>query len=178
MTGLTILGGTGVEGNVLEIIGAVLAPLFRLSAVDYGAFEESEERYVWGRGQYDSAGLLKDLMKAGAASGRKILGVTALDLCTPILTFVFGQAQLGGTVAIVSMARLKQEYYHLEPDHGVFLSRVCKESVHELGHTFGLTHCPDRGCAMSLSTGIAEVDRKNVGLCASCRERVFEWRKQ
>lgn len=172
MSVLTVIGGDGVDTEVLEVIGEVLEPVFKLESIGYGRFVESEERYVWGREQYDSAGLLRDLIRELPRGRGRVLGVTGLDLCTPILTFVFGQAQLSGPAAIVSLARLRQEFYGFEPDPGLFLARLCKESTHEVGHTFGLVHCQDRECAMSLSTSIAEVDRKNIGLCRRCRETV------
>ena len=83
----------------------------------------------------------------------RLLGITEHDLFIPMLSFVFGQAQLGGKAALVSFARLRQEFYGIDPADAVFTERARKEMLHELGHTFGLTHCPDRGCPMSLSTG-------------------------
>ena len=50
----------------------------------------------------------------------KLLAVTERDLFVPVLTFVFGQAQLGGRVAVISLARLRQEFYGLAPNREVF----------------------------------------------------------
>ena len=90
----------------------------------------------------------------------KLLAVTERDLFIPVLTFVFGQAQLGGRVGVVSLARLRQEFYGLPPDRDVLLDARVKEALHETGHLFGLVHCADRDCAMSLSTGIRQIDLK------------------
>src|SRR6185437_7575536 len=94
------------------------------------------------------------------------------DLFIPVLTFVFGHAQLGGRAGIVSLARLRQEFYRLPPDTEVFLARAAKEAVHETGHMFGLVHCADRACAMSLSTGVLQIDAKAASLCRPCAARV------
>ena len=72
-----------------------------------------------------------------------ILGVTDVDLAIPMLSFLFGQAQLDGRVAVVSLCRLHQEFYGLPADRGLLRERTVKEVLHELGHTFGLAHCSD-----------------------------------
>jgi len=75
---------------------------------------------------------------------------------------------LGGRVAVVSLARLRQEFYGLEPNRDVFLERTYKEVLHEAGHTFGLVHCTERGCAMSLATNVRQIDLKQAAFCGSC----------
>jgi archaemetzincin len=87
---------------------------------------------------------------------------------------VFGQAQLGGQVALISLARLRQEFYGMPQNRALFLGRALKEAVHELGHTFVLTHCPEGECPMSLSTNIRQVDGKRATFCASCAAAVRE----
>jgi archaemetzincin len=98
-----------------------------------------------------------------------VLAVTDQDLFIPILTFVFGEAQLGGRVAVVSTARLGEPGL---PDPRVALERLAKESVHELGHCFGLVHCDSPGCVMARSPGARDVDRKRGDFCSKCRDRV------
>jgi len=46
--------------------------------------------------------------------------------------------------------------------------------VHEVGHTFDLTHCDDYGCAMAPSHAVEWIDLKEVALCANCQERALE----
>jgi archaemetzincin len=98
----------------------------------------------------------------------RIIGITEGDLAIPTLTFVFGQAQLDGPVAVVSLARLRQEFYGLPADDALLRERVVKEVLHEVGHTFGLTHCQEARCVMSLATDIRMVDNKEERYCASC----------
>ncbi len=124
-----------------------------------------------GRGQYASIRVLEMLLSRCPGDGGQLLAVTTRDLFIPVLTFVFGHAQLGGRVALVSLARLRQEFYGLPPDPEIFLTRAAKEAVHETGHLFGLVHCADRTCAMSLSTGVLQIDSKAAHLCHSCAAR-------
>ena len=95
--------------------------------------------------------------------------MTDKDLCIPILTYVFGEAQVGGTAAVVSLARLRQEHYGLAPDRPLLLERLRKECLHELGHTFGLVHCPLRECVMHLSNTVVDVDTRGGEFCTGCQ---------
>jgi archaemetzincin len=121
-----------------------------------------------GRNQYSSTKILKEMLQEVPADALKILGVTEKDLCIPILTYVFGEAQLDGTVGVVSLARLRQEFHDLAPNRPLFLERARKESLHELGHTFGLIHCKARECVMYLSNTIGDVDAKGRNFCRYC----------
>lgn len=120
--------------------------------------------------QYHSSVLLQHL--ASADSAPTVLGVTTLDLFVPILTFVFGEAQLGGTAALVSTHRLGDEYYGLPPNPERFLERLAVEAFHELGHTLGLRHCDDWNCAMSSSHAVERIDIKQAAYCAECLRRL------
>jgi predicted Zn-dependent protease len=110
----------------------------------------------------------------GEVAAVKALVVTEVDLFIPMLSFIYGQAQLGGPAAIVSLARLRQEFYDLPADAGLLGERARKESLHELGHTLGLVHCHDAGCVMSLATNIRQVDLKSGDYCRLCRALLAE----
>lgn len=125
--------------------------------------------YEAGRNQYYSTRILKEMLKEVPDDGFKLLGITDKDLCIPILTYVFGEAQLGGTAAIVSLARLRQEFYGVAQDRPLLLERLRKEALHELGHTFGLIHCTARDCVMYLSNTVVNVDSKGRNFCRHCQ---------
>lgn len=126
------------------------------------------------RGQYSAVLTMKVLIRACPRDATRFLAVTACDLFIPMLSFVFGQAQMEGRIALVSVARLRQEFYGLPANTELTLGRLTKEVVHEVGHTFGLVHCLDSSCPMSLSTGIRQVDQKRTGFCGSCRTLLRE----
>jgi len=131
------------------------------------------------RGQYNSTLILAKLLElpyseTGILKGyERILGVTSCDLFIPILTFVFGEAQLDGRVAVVSGYRLQNERYGLPKDTNLFHERLVKESVHELGHTLGLIHCYNQDCALHPSTYVEEIDLKTSHFCHSCQTKVL-----
>ena len=122
------------------------------------------------RSQYNSTAILSALLNKLSTNGNKILAVTSVDLFVPVLTFVFGEAQLDGTAAVVSTFRLDESLYGLPENRPLLQERLIKEAVHELGHTFGLIHCHDYDCVMHSSTSVEEVDVKGKELCGSCRK--------
>jgi len=102
--------------------------------------------------------------------GDKILAVIGEDLFVPVLTYVFGEAQLEGDTAVVSYHRLQNEMYGLPPDPELLFQRLLKEAVHELGHTCGLVHCLTQECVMHTSTYVEDIDLKGWRFCSSCTE--------
>jgi archaemetzincin len=111
------------------------------------------------RRQYRGEVVLEQLapLQAGA---ERVLGLADLDLFVPQLTFVFGLARPGGP-AVVALARLRQEFWGAPGDKRLFLARASKESVHELGHTYGLSHCEEPACVMRFSNTLRETDQKS-----------------
>jgi archaemetzincin len=128
------------------------------------------------RSQYNSSTILSRLAAFAPGnpehSGWRLVGVTPVDLYVPVLTFVFGEAQVGGPCAIVSTHRLRQEFYGLPPDAGLLRQRLLKEAAHELGHTFDLLHCDDYSCAMAASHSVEWIDLKSPRFCADCTRRL------
>jgi archaemetzincin len=122
------------------------------------------------RGQHLSTGILKWLAANCPPGAMKVVALTDVDLFIPVLTFVYGEAQLDGTVAVVSTARLGDGTGHLM-DERLLVSRLEKECVHELGHTFGLLHCSLGHCVMARSVNLPHVDAKGADLCPACRNR-------
>jgi archaemetzincin len=157
---------------MLEHLAANLARTFRTPCrIRPETFDVSFSRDE-GRGQYYSTAILQRLERTADMDAR-ILGVTACDLYVPVLTFVFGEAQLDGNCAVVSTARLQEEFYGMPRSEELYRERLLKEAAHELGHTFGLRHCADWQCVMSSSHGVERLDVKGAGFCSSCRKKVL-----
>lgn len=120
------------------------------------------------RNQYHSTAILERLDNEAPGHVAKILAVTEVDLFIPILTYVYGEAQLGGRACIISTHRLREGLSPINTE-SKFLERLTKEAVHELGHTFKLRHCTDHACIMHYCRSITDVDHKSDQLCRYCR---------
>jgi len=160
------IGERAAQRGLIDAVQGHLGAELRERVVP--GFEPDRPREAWDarRGQYETGRILKWLESrhAGAA---KVLGLTDVDLFIPILTFVFGEAQLGGRAAVVSTARLDAPG---GSRNGRLLEeRLRKEALHEIGHAYGLVHCGYPGCVMARSPGVKEIDLKTPSFCSDCR---------
>jgi archaemetzincin len=157
-----------VEKKILDYLEEALSRTFGRECAQLPPLPIPPHAFNPSRRQYLSDLFLKELAKIKAEGVEKVLGVTEVDLYTQGLNFVFGQASLGGREAVISLARLHQSFYGLPEDEGIFLERTLKEAVHELGHTWGLAHCPDPSCVMHFSNSLRDTDIKKAEFCPRC----------
>ncbi len=158
-----------IKGWILDTLDKQLEKTFNCKVELYEEMELPQEAYNQKRNQYFSSYILKKLhsfIKPGKQE--KALGIANEDLYANGLNFVFGEAELGGHFAIISLARLHQSFYGLPENETIFTGRTVKEAVHEIGHVYGLSHCPDADCVMHFSNTLGDTDRKNVSLCSRC----------
>jgi archaemetzincin len=101
-----------------------------------------------------------------------LLGLIEADCYAPGLNFIFGQAKPHGREAFVALPRLRQSFYGLPEDPTLLRQRALTEAVHELGHTWSLTHCPDPQYVMHFSNSLRETDVKGSNFCPRCSHRL------
>jgi archaemetzincin len=130
--------------------------------------EDLEFAFDPNRNQYHSTPILEQLARKAPPDALKVLALVQVDLFIPILTHVYGEAQLGGKACIVSTIRLNDGHGSLDTQEP-YLSRIIKEAIHELGHTFKLRHCREHTCLMHYCRNEGDVDRKSDQLCRYCR---------
>jgi archaemetzincin len=164
----------GVEEALVQDVAALIQQTFGMETVVRASEIRIEDAWDAKRRQYNSSELLRQVFTRRPCGSLRTIALTRCDLFIPMLSFVYGQAQLGGAAAIVSVARLEQEFYGLPADRQLLRERTRKEVLHELGHTFELIHCPDRICAMSLSTNINQLDLKAPKYCEACRALIAD----
>lgn len=156
------------RSSMIESLTRRLEEMLGLDVHSRPPWFDPERAFDARRGQYNSTMLLELLLGDPRENEAKLLAVTNVDLFIPVLTFVFGEAQLDGRAAVVSIHRLQNEAYGLPADEYALQDRFEKEALHELGHTFGLVHCVSRECVMRSSTYVEEIDLKAADYCDDC----------
>ncbi|RLI79900.1 archemetzincin [Archaeoglobales archaeon] len=150
-----------VNQKVLGFLKDALSEIFG-DVVLLNPIEIPKECYNKDRRQYFSTCIL---FRLGTLS--VTLAVIEHDIYANNLNFVFGEAELNGKRAIISLYRLKPELYGQKNDY-LFKLRALKEAMHELGHVFGLKHCDNRHCVMFFSNSIVDTDIKDWKYCKDC----------
>jgi archaemetzincin len=161
-----------VDADILKNIVNALEKIFH-SRVELGKeIPIPQDSYDSKRRQHHSTIILRKMQVVKPKSFDMMLCVTDVDLYVPQLNFVFGEADVSSRVTVVSLTRLRQEFYGLHPDKKLFCERAIKEAIHELGHTYGLDHCQNPKCIMYFSNSIRDTDRKGPGFCNNCKNKL------
>ena len=163
-----------IDNHILEELKGRLNRTFGCPVEIVPEIHNFDQAYDPRRKQYLASMLLSSLEASGIARDEKVLGIVDVDIFTQGLKFIFGQADTISGVAIISLCRLRQEYYGSPPNQILFLDRAAKEAVHELGHTFGLEHCSDTNCVMHFSNSLADTDWKRDAFCSQCRPKLIK----
>lgn len=125
-----------------------------------------EEAYTKPRNRYRADKLLVWLAKQSRTA--TVLGVTTRDISTTLDGRadwgIFGLGYCPGRAAVVSSFRLGKRG-SISP-----LERLCRVAVHEVGHTFGLPHCPNR-CVMADAKGKMTSLDAYPDFCRPCRSK-------
>ncbi len=169
-TEINLLNGSSLRERELLGIARILESIFSSPVGFERANLNLAIAYDASRHQSNSTALLAQILRDHEDPSRKRIAIVDVDLFIPVLTFVFGEAQLNGTAAVVSTHRLNNQFYGLPRNHPLMLDRLQKEIVHELGHTYGLYHCHQFECVMRSSTYVEEIDMKRLHPCQACSE--------
>lgn len=172
MENLRILPIGEISEGILKFVASTLAETYGLKTEIASKITIPKEFYNPSRGQYLAEKILNFIKRKFRGN---VFAVCNADIYAEGLNFIFGQAELGGMVAMISIHRLNPEFYGLTFNKKIFFERIEKEAIHEVGHMLGLTHCKDEGCVMSFSNSIFEVDGKSKELCKGCKNKLSNY---
>ncbi len=156
------------DSDILSLVSREIGSFFGYETEIIPLLENIDFAVDFKRNQYYSTVILEKLAERAPVNAIKLLAITEHDLFIPILTHVFGEAQLGGKACIISTYRLSKDFPSMEREKALEL-RIVKEALHELGHTFKLRHCKDKSCIMRYSRSVKDVDGKSNQLCRYCK---------
>ncbi|BDY12204.1 archaemetzincin family Zn-dependent metalloprotease [Hydrogenimonas cancrithermarum] len=155
-----------------EALRRKLTEIFSLESFWSSPEPLSLESYDMNRAQYRAFDLLRTACLRKENPMQIVLGITEADIYEDRLNFVFGLASAFYHCAVISTARLSNRFYDMAEDKRLLFRRIVTESVHEIGHTLGLEHCPDPHCVMHFSNSLADTDNKGYRFCPNCRRKV------
>jgi archaemetzincin len=171
-----------VNRGILHLIGRSIEEAFHEETLNViiqnNAIELPTEAYNSLRHQYVSEALLNKVAEYAAKTEKEtgepciVLGVADVDIYAPGMNFIFGEAQCPGKAAVISLFRLKPEFYGEKPNKHLLIERAIKEAIHEIGHALGLKHCKNPHCVMYFSLHIGITDRKTPKFCGDCRKKL------
>ena len=167
------LGG-GVPDAELGLVRQALEAVYATPVIVMSGAALPRSAYYAPRSRYRAEKLLDFLRPRLPSGGLRIAGITAADISTtkpPHADWgILGLATIDGSVCVLSTFRCHRRARSAEHAR----VRFAKTAVHEIGHTFGLDHCPNRGCLMEDGGGSVLTTDRERDLCASCRTRLAD----
>lgn len=156
-----------VDELAVSVAAANIQAILGLTAREVPPWPDPDYAVLPGRGQYNALPILKTLSRDLEDNALR-LGITGADLCLPFLSFVYGEAQVNGKAAVVSLHRLKRGPDGKTAPSALFLRRLAKVAIHETAHVIGMTHCRQQGCIMCFSLELEALDSLSMTFCQEC----------
>jgi len=164
--------GTAAPAPELAAVSAAIAAFYAVKVEVAEPLGLPRSAFYPRRQRYRAEKLLDFLVAQGSKQARVVLGLTAVDISTTKAPYedwgILGLATLDGRSAVLSSFRCQRQAKSAEHAR----VRFAKTAVHELGHSFGLDHCPTPGCIMHDGEGSVLTTDTEHDLCAATRQRL------
>lgn len=154
--------GEQLDMTAVSVIAANLQTILGLNTRVLDVQPEPEYAFLARRNQYEAGKIVRATAEIPDGSQFK-LAVVSVDIFTPILTFIFGESQLGGKAAVVSLFRIRSSQRNKS------YNRAAKIAIHEVGHLLGIVHCQTPDCLMAFSNNLDKLDELPLRFCDACQ---------
>lgn len=162
-----------IDQKLVESVKRQLIANYGVDVVIKAALPLPNQAYYPARGRYRAEKLLA-FLETTDKKADKILGLTAVDISTTKGKYedwgILGQGQCGGRPCVVSTFRMKGSARNASKS--LFQGRFAKVVAHELGHTYGIEHCPKKGCLMEDAKGTVKTVDGETDFCADCKKHL------
>ena len=164
--------GSTIPAAELEAVSTAIAAFYAVRVTLAAPLVLPKSAFYPKRQRYRAERLLDFLVAEGRKDARVTLGLTAVDISTTKAPYedwgILGLATLDGGSAVLSSFRCQRRAKNAAHAR----ARFAKTSVHELGHSFGIEHCPTPGCIMHDGEGSVLTTDTEHDLCADTRARL------
>jgi archaemetzincin len=168
---ISIVPINAIDAGLLTRLALCLEERFLATSVVRAPLTVPRTALNSARGQLFFGSIASRLTNAYDTRESIVLGITDYDLYKTSHQFVFGSSSETQRCAVVSLHRLRSQFYGDPPDENALFQRLLKESVHEIGHALGLRHCYNARCAMYYSNSVFDTDNKYSHFCETCERR-------
>jgi len=157
---------------MINRLASELGPVFGRSVDILKGMKLPVEAHNIIRNQYYALIILSKLELLKANNREKVIAVCEDDLYLPDENYVIGHADSLSNSAVVSLYRLRQEFYGLPEDDMKIYPRLYKEALHRLAHVYGLPECRNPKCVNYFSQMMLDIDHKSQRFCDICRRKL------
>jgi archaemetzincin len=165
---IALLPFKGVSKKVIGSVKAGIENKLKLKVLLLPETNLPANAFYAPRNRYIADSLLVFLRNRKNDQFDKIIGLTSKDISTrkgdKANWGVLGLGACPGISCVISTFRAGEK----KTGEAVFLKRMAILALHELGHTYGLPHCPVQSCLMKDAEGKMNLDDGD-SYCKECR---------
>ncbi len=160
--------------SLKEALPGYMPTVVRIEIVPREALPETA--YDASRKQYNADSILKYMQKKVPLDIRVEVAfvLVDVDLYSPGSDFVYGISNAPKAMSVMSLYRIRNEFYGNEPDNKLLLKRATRQALYEIGNAWGLGQCPDPKCVMNHSVNSLDPDKKKIAFCHECKNKLRE----
>ncbi len=160
------------EKDALLKISGKISSFYHLPVKHMGSYLP-KFAYYRPRNRFRADSLINYVHKLNKGKYRFVVGLTSMDISSPrgetLDWGIFGLGSLDSKGCVISSFRLKKG-----ASNKLFVERIQKVVLHEIGHNYGLKHCDTNyPCFMKSAGGkISVVDNEPMGICINCKSKL------
>ena len=131
-----------------------------------------DEAYNVIRSQHYASIILQKLERIKANSKEQIVAVCEEDIYLPDEAYVLSHYDTVSGTAVVSLNKVRQEFYGLPEDETKVYDRLFKLAVQQVALLSEVAGCRNPVCVNHYSMNMMDIDHRGSRLCDICRRQL------
>ncbi len=163
-----------VDFMMVNKLATNIGPVFNRSVDILKGLKVPEEAYNVIRNQHYATIILSKLERIKANHKEKILAICEEDIYLPDEAYILAHSDSVAGTAIVSLYRIRQEFYGLPEDDTKIYSRLYKQAIQQIAYLNNIAGCRNPICVHYYSTNMMDIDSKSEKLCDICKRQLVK----